>query len=574
MQKRLIDVLLDYLRAEEARVVFGVPGGLLHPFFEAVENQDDFRLIIAKHEAGAAFMADGYARTGGRLAVAAATSGPGATNLLTGVACAFTDGVPMLVITGQAQSHLLGKGAAQETGPEGIDSVGMFKPVTKYSAMVTGPERFVHQLERALRQAFTGRPGPVHLNVPVDLWERMIEVPETIDTRRYRMTTNVFDRNAVQDACTALLEAEFPVILVGSGVGTAKAQEHVRTLAELIPARIVTTPRAKGLFPEDHELSLGVLGFAGHRAARETVLGKTVDVLMTIGASLNETTTFNWSPDLQPSKKLIQLDIDAERLGVNYPVDVPLVGDAQAIAIELVYHIHRSIRAGAVPRSRWSQIPPPPRGEERYQDVEQRSIDALPLQPQRWRKEIDDVLPDDAVIITDVGGHTFFNVHHLDMKKKRQFVLQLNFGSMGHGTACPVGVQLANPDKAVVAIVGDACFTMNGMEVLTASGYDVPVVWIVENNQMHGIIWHGSQLVGKRKPMKSIVYKKPLDIAGIARAMGVSAFVVDAPGQMGPTLQRALAERRTAVIEVKVDGRVSPPIGDRAKSVAGFSKPQ
>jgi acetolactate synthase-1/2/3 large subunit len=573
MQKRVIDVLFDYLKGEGCEAVFGVPGGLVHPFFEAIEAREDFKLIISKHEAGAAFMADGFARTSGRLAVCVGTAGPGATNMLTGVACAFVDGVPMLVITGQVATHLMGKGAAQETGPEDLDSVGMFRPVTKYSATVTSAERFVQQLERALRFALTDRPGPVHLNVPVDLWEKMIDVPASIGGKRYRPTTAVFDRNAVQEACDALLAAENPVILVGSGVAGSRAEEHVRALAELLPVRVATTPRAKGLFPEDHELSMGVFGFAGHRAAKETLLGGKVDVLLTIGASLNETTTFNWSKDLQPTRKLIQLDIDADRIGRNYPVDIALVGDAQAICIELVYHLHRAIRAGSVPKSRWPDMKALPRGEARYQDVEQRSVDVLPLQPQRWRKEFDDALPDDAIIITDVGGHTFFNIHHIDARKQRRFVAQLNFGTMGHGTACPVGVKLANPDKPVVAIVGDACFTMNGMEVLTASEYDVPVVWIVENNQMHGIIWHGSQLVGARKPMKSIVYKKPLDIAGIARAMGVSAWVVDAPGMMGSVLKRALAENRPAVIEVRVDGRVAPPIGDRAKSVAGFSKP-
>ena len=168
----MVDVFLRYLRAEGAKVVFGVPGGLLHPFFAAVESDPQLKLVVAKHECGAAFMADGYARTGRCLAVCAGTSGPGATNLLTGVAVAYSDGVPLLVVTGQAPSHALGKGAAQETPPEDIDIVAMFKPITKYSAMIPSPDRLSHHLRRALRLALIGRPGPVHLNVPVDFWDK------------------------------------------------------------------------------------------------------------------------------------------------------------------------------------------------------------------------------------------------------------------------------------------------------------------------------------------------------------------------------------------------------------------
>src|SRR5580693_10754973 len=193
---RVIDVFLRYLKAEGVRVVFGIPGGLLHPLFEAVENDDDIRLVVSKHEEGAAFMADGYARIGRGLSVCAGTSGPGATNLMTGVACAFADGVPMLVVTGQAASHALGKGAAQETSREDIDIVEMFRPVTKYSAMVTSAESMPHHLRRAMRLALSGRPGPVHLNVPVDLWEKA-SGEAWFDPKTYRPESRGFDRQAV-----------------------------------------------------------------------------------------------------------------------------------------------------------------------------------------------------------------------------------------------------------------------------------------------------------------------------------------------------------------------------------------
>jgi acetolactate synthase-1/2/3 large subunit len=567
--ERAVDVFLRYLEAEGARVIFGIPGGLLHPLFEAAEADLRFRLVVSKHEEGAAFMADGFARTSGRLAVCAGTAGPGATNLLTGVACAFADGVPLLVITGQAASHAIGKGAAQETGREDMDIVAMFRPVTKYSAMVTSPRGLTAHLRRALRFALAGRPGPVHLNVPVDFWEQPVE-EQWFDPATYRPDSRGFDRGAVRRATEALFEARRPVFLAGSGVSVAGARSHLRTLAELFPARVATSPRAKGVLPENHPLSLGVLGFAGHRLARETVLGPDVDVLLTVGASLNETTTLNWHPDLRPSRCLIQLDIDPDRVGRNYPVDIPLIGDAQAILTEIVYHAHRRIREGATPLSEWPRAAAPPDRAGRYLDPGLRISDAMPLTPQRWRADLEQALPSDAVIFSDIGGHMLFNIHHLCIRDEQTFVLNLGFGSMGHGTAAPVGAALAEPRRPVVAIIGDGCFTMNGMELVTAAEYDVPVVWIVEHNDMHGITWHGSKMVGRKRPLQAIRYRRHIDVAGIARAMGLAAFVVERPGEMLEILPRALATRGPALIEVRVDGEIPPPIGDRARAVAGF----
>lgn len=567
--ERMVDIFLRYLRAEGARVVFGIPGGLLHPFFSAVERDPGFHLVMAKHEAGAAFMADGYARAGNCLAVCAGTSGPGATNLLTGVACAYADGVPLLVITGQAPSHALGKGAAQETPPEDIDIVGMFKPITKYSTMIQGPDRLAHHLRRALRLALTGRAGPVHLNVPVDFWQ-MKAVEDWFEPSTYRPTNELFDRNAVAAASKALISASWPTILVGSGVMSAGASEHVRTLAELLPARVATTPRAKGVFPEDHPLSLGVMGLAGHAAARDTLLGDRVDVLLTIGASLNETTTLNWHPKLRPRRSLIQLDISQDRIGRNYPVDVPLVGDAQRVVIELIYHIHRLLREGEKAQSRWSEAPPIVKDHAFYDAPDFRQADGMPLSPQRWRVELEAVLPDDAMVFSDIGGHMLFNIHDLRIRARQRFFLNLGFGSMGHGTAAPIGAAMSCPGRSVISIIGDACFTMHGMEMLTAAEYEVPVIWIVENNNMHGITWHGSRMVDGDRPMDAVVYRKPLQIAAIARSMGLRGWTVEQPGQIGKVMQEALDARTPSVVEVRVDGRIAPPLGARAQTVAGF----
>ncbi len=566
LQGRMIDVLLQHLRAEGIDTVFGIPGGLLHPFFEAVEGAGDFRLIVAKHECGAAFMADGYARTTGRPAVVAATSGPGATNLLTGVSVAFSDGVPMVVITGQAPSHTFGKGATQETTPEDIDIVRMYRPVTKYSAMVTSADRVSDHLRRALRRCHDGRPGPVHLNVPVDLWNHPVSerwfAPES-----YRPTSRLFDRDAVAAAGDALLAAQRPLFLVGSGASSEEARAHILHIAEGLSAPVVTTPRAKGLFPEDHPLSLGVFGFAGHPAARRAMLGNDVDVLFAIGSSLNETTTLSWDPAVTHERKLLQLDVDVDRIGRNYPVAIPLVGDAGTILLELSHHLRRRHAAGVKICSNWGKLAVV---APRFENEDRRASSAIPLTPERWRADLDAALPDDAIVFSDIGGHMLFNLHHLQIRRGQRFILNLGFGSMGHGTVAPIGAALAAPGRPVVAIVGDACFAMNGMDLLTACEYEIPVVWIVEDNQMHGITWHGSKLVGGGRPMSSVVYKHPLRIPAIAEALGLLVWKVSAPDEIQGALAAALSAKKPALIHVQVDPSIAPPLGDRARTVSGF----
>ena len=566
------ELFLAYMKAEGVEELFGVPGGLLHPFFAAVEHAEGLRLIVTKHEQGAAFMADGVARVTGRIGVCAGTSGPGATNLMTGVAVAFADGVPMLVITGQASSSNIGRGAVQETGREDIDIVSMLSPITKYSAMVNTPEAFSRHLRRALRLAMSGRKGPVHLNVPVDFWTRLIPHEGfEYEPERWRPSTHIFEREAVKRAAEALIKAKRPVFLAGAGVRLSGAKEQLKILAELIGARVATSPTGKGVFPEDHRLALGVLGVGGHEQAKETITGEEVDLLFTVGTSLSETTTFNWRGELVPSQCLMQLDIDVDRIGRNYPVDVPLVGDARAILTELFFHVRRLLQGGK-PASCWASAPPLKRGAERCEAPELRERTEGALTPQRWRAELSEVLPEDVLLFSDVGGHMLFNVHEFELKQGQSFILNMSFGSMGHGTVAPIGAALAHTERPIVAIVGDGCFAMNGMELLTAVEYDVPMIWIVENNQRHGITWHGSQLVGDKRPMESVVYDKPIDIFAIASAMGLEAEQVDRPDQIGDALKRALQSKRPYLIDVRVDPDIAPPLAARAVSVGGFRK--
>lgn len=559
----LIDVAMHHLKNQGITTVFGIPGGLIHPFFDRVEQDEEFSVVVARHEGGAAFMADGYARASGRIAVAAATSGPGATNLLTGVAAAFADGVPMLVITGQAPSHTLGRGAAQETAREDIDIVGIFGPVTKYSAMVPSPAQFSRHFRRAITLALSGRPGPVHLNVPVDFWQQPVDEPLVASTAIE--PSRPVDLPAVELAAAFLTQAQRTVVLVGSGASSLGARRLVEEVATHLGAPTATTPRAKGVFPEDHPLSLGVCGLAGSPAAQSALVEDSVDTLLVVGASMNETTTFNWHAGIGHERRIIQLDIDPARIGRNYPVDIALVGDTEATLAELLKRLQAH---DSSPQPHTSAIP----GSRSIPEIVNVSegSSAAELGPAVWRAELNHALPSDAIVFSDIGGHMLFNLRHLQMRNDQRFILNMGFGSMGHGTVAPIGASLGCPGTPIIAIVGDACFTMNGMDLLTAREYDIPVVWIVENNQGHGISYHGSKLVNGGRAMQCIVNNKRISAAAIAGAMGIPVWEVDQPGQIGHVLREAITVSGPTVIEVHVDAEISPPLAERAKTVAGF----
>ena len=292
------DLLLKYLENEGVEYIFGVPGLSLIPLFQAINRNSKIKPILAKHEEGAAFMADGYARVKGTLGVCYATSGPGATNLITGVANAFVDNVPILVLTGQVATSSYGGGAFQDSTKEGVDSVLMFDPITRHSSMVISKYRAPDQIREALRMALTGKRGPVHLSLPKDI---MAENIETELPPIHRPPAEYFDRRMVIEAAQELVNAKTPVILVGTGAVTSKACDDIKDLAETLSIPVATTPKAKGAFPEDHPLSLGVLGFCGSPVAEKCLTSGQTDVLLVIGASLNQITTLSWDPRLAPT---------------------------------------------------------------------------------------------------------------------------------------------------------------------------------------------------------------------------------------------------------------------------------
>jgi acetolactate synthase I/II/III large subunit len=565
-----IDVLVRYLEAEGVRHVFGIPGGPLMPLYESIFARGRIRPIIAKHEEGAAFMADGYARVRGGLGVCCTTTGPGATNALTGIACAKMDSTPVMLITAQVALEAFGKGAAQESSSQAIDVVDLYKSATKGSQMLLSPQRMGETARHLLRQALTGRTGPVHLNLPADMVRQPVG-REHATLKAYRTESYTFDRNAVRAAAEALVTARRPAILAGHGVYLSRAWRQLRQLAEHMEVPIATSPKAKGIFPEDHRLSLGVFGFAGSPQAKEYLLSDFVDVLLVVGSSLGEQTTHAWNPKLRPSATLIHIDIDATEIGKNYPAEVGIVADAQTALVEIMLESqYAARRLGDADLDRRRAV------VERFKDATPRCVHeggsqdtSMPLKPQRVIHELQEAMPPDALLFVDIGNVMAWAIHYLQVTEPGMFQINLGLASMGHAVAASIGAKLAVPGRPVIALVGDAAFAMNGMEVHTAVENEVPVIWVVMNNGGHGMVMHGERLQFGGK-FETGRFRRPLNIAQIAAGLGARTAVIDRPGHFGRALAEALKAGEPTVLDVRVDAQSMPPMAMRIETLDRF----
>ncbi len=513
-------------------------------------------------------MADGYARVKGTLGACYATSGPGATNLITGVANAFVDNVPILVLTGQVATSSYGGGAFQDSTKEGVDSVLMFDPITRHSSMVISKYRAPDQIREALRIALTGKRGPVHLSLPKDI------MAETIDTElptstSYRPPAEYFDRRMVIETAQELVNAKNPVILVGTGAVTSKACDDIKDLAETLSIPVATTPKAKGAFPEDHPLSLGVLGFCGSPVAEKCLTSGQTDVLLVIGASLNQITTLSWDPRLAPTKCLIHVNIDPTEIGKNYKVDIPLVGDAKTIVNEISFRIMRFMVEG-----KRQEIDGAKRVAQIRQEVgmfiepDKVTSDAVPVKPQRMVKELERALPEDAILFVDTGNPVGWAIHYMQIRRPDSFICPFGLLTMGYSTAAAIGGKLAAPDRPVVSLVGDGCFLMNGMEIATAVSYDIPVVWIVQNNAKLGLV-HEMQKMSLGEKTVTTTFK-PIDAAKVAEGLGAKGYRISKPGELESLLPKVIKLNEPAVIDCTVSDEV-PPLTPFVEGLKSFS---
>ena len=492
------ELFVKALIEEGVDTLFGYPGGQAIDLFDALYDQDQIEVVLPRHEQALVHAADGYARSTGKVGVCLVTSGPGATNLVTGIATANYDSVPLVCFTGQVPLNLMGNDAFQE-----VDIVGVTRGICKYAVTVRDREELPRIIKEAFYIARSGRPGPVVVDLPKDIQQAMgtEEYPDTVNIRGYKPNDAVHI-GQIKKAVHLLQEAKKPLFLIGGGVNIAKANEEMKKLAELTNVPVITTIMGKGAIPSKHELFLGNIGIHGSYAANHAV--SECDVLFSIGTRFNDRITGKIS-EFAKNATIVHIDIDAASISKNIVVDVPIVADAK-LAIQAILE-QLSGQQDAVPhkedRAKWLEKVLQWKADYPLCMKEQDT-----LTPEKVIRAINERY-DDSIIVTDVGQNQLWTTQYIDLDDKRQLLTSGGLGTMGYGFPAAIGAKLGNPDKTVIAISGDGGFQMNIQEMATAVVYELPLILIVFNNGYLGNVRQWQELYfNKRYSSTCLRYRR------------------------------------------------------------------
>jgi len=531
--------LVAALEHEGCDVMFGYPGGVAIPFYDALYDAKKLRHVLVRHEQGAAHAADGYARATGKVGVCGSTSGPGATNLVTGIATAYLDSTPLVAITWQVRSDLIGTDAFQEA-----DITGITLPIVKHSYLVKSTAELPQIVHEAFHIASTGRPGPVVIDIPVDvaLGELAYHDADTLDLPGYKPTFKGHIKQ-IRAAARAINEAERPVLYLGGGVIASGAAPEILKLAELRRLPVATTLMALGAFPETHELSMGMLGMHGTVTANYAV--HECDLLINLGARFDDRVTGKLKA-FAPHAKVIHADVDPAEIGKNVAPLIPIVGDVKHVAAGLVkelegmaWPVERNAEWLARIAARKDEFP------LHYEDPKDGK-----LAPQFVIQEIDRVTGHDAIICTDVGQHQMWATQYYTYTFPRQFISSGGLGTMGFGLPAAIGAKVGHPEKTVIDISGDGGFQMTMQELATAVSYNVPVVVCMLNNGYLGMVRQWQDLFWNQRYSFTCVEAQP-DFKMLAEAFGAVGMLVTEKDEVEPALREAIACGRPAVIDFR-----------------------
>lgn len=551
------DLLVAYLAQIGVEYVFGVPGGAIEPFYNALARSARLggpRPVVARHEAGAAFMADGYARETGRIGVCCAISGPGATNLITGVACAYENEIPILVITGQPSLPSLGRGAMQESSATGIDTVAMFGNCTRYSTLVSHPEQLEHQLANALLLAHGPTPGPVHLSIPLDVQRTPMNSTPAYDLAHHLLPHSLVDDVAILKLHEQLVRARRVVILIGSGCG--EAIDVILTLAETINATFITTPDAKGLVSSRHPLYRGVFGFAGHSSAVAELDCDQVDLILAVGSALGEFSSNGWSDTLLNSR-LVHIDCCELHLLRSPMARLHVRGRIRTVFDRLLDRLgSRAAAAGCSTQ--------PIAVHNQLQSA------SGTIQPQYLMRELGRRCPPDTRFLADTGSSVAWAIHCLDLHEPAPSAagwlrVTMNFAPMGWAIGGAIGTALASPGVPVVCITGDGSLLMNGQEMTVALAEKLNVLFVILNDASLGMVKHGQRLAGAEQ----IGVELPaVDFKLLAESMGIPGHVIRTAQDLDSLdLLAILRNPGPAILDVRIDTEAVPPMGMRIKTL-------
>lgn len=559
MTKRMsgAEILIDALVQEGVDVMFGYPGGVVIPIFDVLyKNEDRIRFILSRHEQGAAHMADGYARSTGKVGVCLATSGPGATNLTTGIATAYLDSVPMVAITGQVRSSLIGSDAFQEA-----DMVGITRSITKHNYLVDD----IKSLPRIIKEAFyiarTGRPGPVLIDLPVDVSAGFLDdyvYPDSVDMRGYKPNIQGHSKQ-IHKVAEAFAEAQKPVIYAGGGIKLAGAWDELLELAEKTNTPVTATLLALGVFPQDHELFMGMPGMHGTQTANFALTE--CDLIVSIGARFDDRVTGDVNK-FAPQAKIAHIDIDPAAISKIIKVDIPVVGDAKQTLQELIPMVAAREKNGWCHQiSEWKKLYNVP--------FEQGSGSVI--KPQYVVQRLSDLCPSDTFVATEVGQNQMWAAQYYTWRFPRQLMTSGGLGTMGYGLPAALGVQAANPGRTVINIAGDGSIQMNSQEWATAFVEKLPVKTFILNNEYLGMVRQWQQLFWERRYSSTCLKETPdcgrncektgkpcdrmyvPDFVKLAEAYNCLGLRCSDPAKIDETIKQALAYDGPVVVEFIVE---------------------
>ncbi len=523
-------IIIECLKEQGVDTVFGYPGGTILNVYDELYKHPEINHVLTSHEQGAAHAADGYARATGKVGVCMATSGPGATNLVTGIATAYMDSIPMVAITANVGCSLLGKDSFQE-----VDIAGVVMPITKHSFIVKDITKLADTIRRAFEIARSGRPGPVLVDVPKDLTATVTEYEpvQVYDQEAVDKTT----KTELYDAAEMICKAARPMIFVGGGCTLSGAQNEVREFAERIQAPVCDSLMGKGVFPATHELYTGMLGMHGTKTSNLAM--SRCDLLIVLGARFSDRCAGNPS-GFAKQAKILQIDVDAAEVNKNVLVDASLIGDMKTVLQKLLPLLTEQSHTDWIQEIELSK--------QRYPLNYNHEVLTGPYVIEELYRATDG----NAIVCTDVGQHQMWAAQYYKYTSPRSLLTSGGLGTMGYGMGAAIGAKCGCPDRVVVNIAGDGCFRMNMNEILTATRNNIPVIEIVINNHVLGMVRQWQTLFYGQRYSNTIL-DDHLDVCKVSEGMGAAAFRVTKKEELAPVLKEAIALNKPVVIECVID---------------------
>ncbi len=542
MEQTGAQIIWECLLKMGVDTVFGYPGGAILPTYDAMTGYP-VRHVLVRHEQSAVHMADGYSRASGRTGVVVATSGPGATNLVTGLATAMLDSIPLVAITGQVGSGLLGTDAFQE-----VDIIGITRPCTKHSFLIRNVKDIALTMKKAFYIARSGRPGPVLVDFPKDVQMAMGEFhyPETVEIRGYKPTLTGHPRQ-IEKAVAMVLESRRPVLYVGGGAVLGGAAEPLTTLARTLSVPVTTTLMGLGAFPESDELSLGMLGMHGAYCANMAMTNS--DMIIAVGARFDDRVTGKLST-FAPHAKIIHIDVDPTSIKKNVRVDLPIVGDVKDVLQKMLIQAEKSAEKVAAFTEGTASWHADIAGWKEKHPISYKQSSTI-IKPQYVIQKLRELSDDDAIISTDVGQHQMWTAQFFKFNKPRTLLTSGGLGTMGFGLPAAMGAQAAFPNRQVITICGDGGVQMNIQEMATLVQNRLPVKIVILNNNFLGMVRQWQELFFDRR-YSSTCMELPIDYIKLADAYGAKGFLATKPSEVESVITAGFREEGPVIMEFKI----------------------